>query len=665
MKNLLLTLLTTYLTAFFATKSTEQFANSTITDVTVYKESARVTRISEEITLTSGFGKVTLTQLSPFIDQSSVQVKLEGNGVINSVKFRKNYLKTEKVLSQIDSIADIYLSKNDSLAVVQLELSRLAIKEDFLESNKYIKGEYTGMNVTDLSQIDNYYNEQRYKVLQERKLLEQNEYELQDICKALKLQMIELQPQSEETPLDLIVHVSKANQPIRLKVEYKVGRAGWYTTYDMRAKSVKDSIFLIQKANVYQNTGENWEDVILSFSNERTDFSKHLPELQPWYLPERKVKTTPIAQTHNPQLSRKVQGYIYDQSTGEPLPFATIQVEGLGLGTDSDFNGYYELYLPPGEHTLKADYVGYESARLHVNNHRLDFYLKEGAVLDEVVISAYKVPLINMDNTSSSSTISSKKIRRLPKKNIAALATSTSGISVSGSRSKLTHYYVDGEKVSVKAQDAIPESKVEYTELNFKYTMEDPYSIISDGKTNEIALRPISLYADFVYRAVPKLSSSVYLTAYIDAWEDKDLTAGNMNLYFEESYIGQSLLDPSKTKDSLTLSLGVDSKISLERKRTKSYTKKIPLSSKKCTEVAYEITVKNNKSYEITLEVFDQIPVTTLKDIEVNNVAFSDKFELQTATGIGHWDINVKPRKNKVLKFNFDVKYPSRYHFQL
>jgi len=81
--------------------------------------------------------------------------------------------------------------------------------------------------------------------------------------------------------------------------------------------------------------------------------------------------------------------------------------------------------------------------------------LKEGILVDAVQIVAYKVPLIEMDNTSHGSTVTAESIRSLPTKSISAIAASSAGvsatldeISIRGSRSNNTVYYVDGVRVN-------------------------------------------------------------------------------------------------------------------------------------------------------------------------------------------------------------------------
>ncbi|ODS80145.1 MAG: hypothetical protein ABS46_15180 [Cytophagaceae bacterium SCN 52-12] len=55
-----------------------------------------------------------------------------------------------------------------------------------------------------------------------------------------------------------------------------------------------------------------------------------------------------------------IKGKITDQQ-GAPLPFAGINVKGTNLGTLSNSEGIYELFLDPGEYTVHFQYLGFRT----------------------------------------------------------------------------------------------------------------------------------------------------------------------------------------------------------------------------------------------------------------------------------------------------------------
>ncbi|MFY0601065.1 MAG: TonB-dependent receptor [Cyclobacteriaceae bacterium] len=86
-----------------------------------------------------------------------------------------------------------------------------------------------------------------------------------------------------------------------------------------------------------------------------------------------------------------ISGYIRDSETGENLIGATILDQNTLKGTVSNTYGFYSLTMPEGKLSLKITYVGYEfqEANIQLNeNKQLNYNLKAGSTLDEVVITA-------------------------------------------------------------------------------------------------------------------------------------------------------------------------------------------------------------------------------------------------------------------------------------
>lgn len=89
-----------------------------------------------------------------------------------------------------------------------------------------------------------------------------------------------------------------------------------------------------------------------------------------------------------------VTGKIFDQSTGEPLPFVNVFFKDSKIGTSSDINGQYriETYYPTD--SLVASMVGYSRMALRAKTDKaqvLDFGLKpSGIALHEITVVADK-----------------------------------------------------------------------------------------------------------------------------------------------------------------------------------------------------------------------------------------------------------------------------------
>ncbi len=91
---------------------------------------------------------------------------------------------------------------------------------------------------------------------------------------------------------------------------------------------------------------------------------------------------------------KTVKGNVSDES-GQPLIGANVIVIGASAGAVTDFDGNYSITVnqdPP--FSLKVTSVGFSESIKEVtsNNQTINFILKEGNKLDEIVISASRTP---------------------------------------------------------------------------------------------------------------------------------------------------------------------------------------------------------------------------------------------------------------------------------
>ena len=111
-----------------------------------------------------------------------------------------------------------------------------------------------------------------------------------------------------------------------------------------------------------------------------------------------------------------VTGTVNDES-GMPLPGANVIVMGTSSGAISDFDGKFTLSVsqaPP--FTVQISSVGFTSATEEVtaNNQDLSITLIEGSFLDEVVVTASRVPQRIFESPVTVEKYSLKNIQRTP-----------------------------------------------------------------------------------------------------------------------------------------------------------------------------------------------------------------------------------------------------------
>ncbi len=193
-----------------------------------------------------------------------------------------------------------------------------------------------------------------------------------------------------------------------------------------------------------------------------------------------------------------------------------------------------------------------------------------------------------------------------------------------------------------------------------QYIISTPYSILSNSKNHKVDIAQHEVAATYQYKAVPKLDPTAFLVAQITNWEKYNLLAGEANIFFEDAFVGNSFIDPAAANDTMDISLGRDKNIVISRTKVGEESKKMILGSDKSVEYTLEIKVKNNKAKAVTIEIKDQIPVSTNGDIEVSCEV--KEGVLDKETGIITNEFAVNPSEEKVFRFTYKVKYPKKYN---
>ncbi|MGK0365390.1 MAG: outer membrane receptor protein involved in Fe transport [Saprospiraceae bacterium] len=176
-----------------------------------------------------------------------------------------------------------------------------------------------------------------------------------------------------------------------------------------------------------------------------------------------------------------LSGKVTDADTGEPILFGDVVVYrngGLVTGEQTDFDGNFIISpMDPGTYEVVFKYVGYTDVKYEGvlitadKETTLDATMASGVTLEAAVVIAYAVPLVEQDNTTQGASLTSKDIANLPSKNIAGIISQVAGagsadegdaVSIRGSRSDGTYYYIDGIRVS---GNLIPQSEIEQLQV--------------------------------------------------------------------------------------------------------------------------------------------------------------------------------------------------------
>lgn len=591
----------------------EKSIQSSIEEVTLFLQGAQVFEKASG-TVPAGESILVLKGLSPYLKEQSLQVKGFGDFTIQAVNKRMDYLQDQDFSQEVDEltaqIEKIQAQQKQDKARIEI----LHEKSNLLQANKDLGGREAGPSITELQQAIALF-ERELTGIKKEEISIQEKIRKQDLeIRKLRNQIGSFQESDQEATSEIRIRVkAQRSGSARFEINYLVDNAGWYPKYDIRAKSVTEPIQINYKAEVFQNTGVDWKNVKLRFSNGNPNQSGVAPNLSKWEL--NYARLTKRLNLSLPKLPGTVSGIILDEN-GKGLPGASVLVEGSTIGTSTDSEGKYTLTLPAKAERLVVAFIGYQKEEVGING-RSSISLRlspDDMALDEVVAESY----------SANSAFQRRKNRSEPAPSAPTILTS-----------------------------------FQENQTTVEIAVDQPYSIRSKGEKTMVELKSYDIPAQFQYKTIPKLDKDAFLIAQLQDWAQYNFLEGESNLYFEDGFVGRSILNTAALEDTLSISMGRDRSILIKREKISEFSQKRTIGSNITESRGYAITVRNNKSQPISILVQDQIPVSVNADISVESTELS-RGKLDPTTGIVSWELQLPPGQQEVLNLRYEVKYPKR-----
>lgn len=544
MKKLLaLTVLITLINVSFAT--TEITVKSKIKNVTVFLNGAQVFR-KAKFNIYKGVTDIVFDSISSNINANSIQVKGKGKYIILDTKYKYYQPSASTTPPNIPANVIAKMKKiTDSLDFVAFDLEEVKFKKDvldlekqFLVSNKSMKSDSLPLLIDAMRFLRAKYNDINAILIKVKK----QEYHLNKTKTGLQTRLNKIKADNAKKYIaqptypryQIIVTVSAEETTAGIiNVNYLVNDASWSPKYDIRATGINQPIELTYKANIYQNSGENWDNVILKLSTNNPNKSKIKPILPVWYL------------------------------------------------------NYYTPY----------------TSKIRANRS-----------------IATMVGMINESMKDSKYLLDEMEEQLAPAQTSAYYATMNENLT------------------------------------NIEFDLSIPYTIPSDGQNHLVAIKNEKLDAKYQYYMVPKLDKDAFLVADIRGFEGLSLLPAKANIYFEGTFIGETMLNPDVMGDSLAVTLGRDERISIRRKLVKEETKEKFLGDKQLKYFTYELEVKNHRANNIDIIIEDQIPVPSNDEIKVS-LLNTGKAEYIKKTGLLSWKFNMIAKQSKKMTFKYSVEY--------
>ena len=194
------------------------------------------------------------------------------------------------------------------------------------------------------------------------------------------------------------------------------------------------------------------------------------------------------------------------------------------------------------------------------------------------------------------------------------------------------------------------------TDTMMEYTLNGTWSINKDNPTI-VDIYTKNVPCEYHIIAVPKLEDCGYLCAKVKAQEISEVLESSASIYHNDTFLGDLYLDFDGSSEDYEISLGRDETIRLKREQKKKYTSNVLLKAQKKTEYHYELTVTSNKNKPCEVVLYDQIPVSEIKEISVDTINLSQG-DLDKETGEIKWNLKMEPNTEEKKTIEYTIQWP-------
>ena len=333
--------------------------------VTVFAGSALVERRGE-LKLPKGLHRVVLSGLPARLDDTSVRVTLSGEGAPHLVGFAVESIPAAEIVSteareleaEQEGLADARKLIDDGRAVLQDRRAFVTALRATMQSRWTLNMALAPIDVAAMALVHNH-AARRLRELgaRERKLdLEQADNERkQDL---VRRKLATLSSKRERQTKTVAVDVRNARDgEVTVEVRYLVPGAHWRNVYDAVLEGT--SVRFIQYAIVTQQTGEDWENVVLRLSSAAAASRVTIPQLtaqqvsfQPPYRPR------PRDYRRGYYKGGKTRGGGERPTTGMPSPMPMreeAKKEEVDVASVASVSEFAATYAVDGRASLASD----------------------------------------------------------------------------------------------------------------------------------------------------------------------------------------------------------------------------------------------------------------------------------------------------------------------
>ncbi|TAL36547.1 MAG: mucoidy inhibitor MuiA family protein [Alphaproteobacteria bacterium] len=199
-----------------------------------------------------------------------------------------------------------------------------------------------------------------------------------------------------------------------------------------------------------------------------------------------------------------------------------------------------------------------------------------------------------------------------------------------------------------------------------EYKIPGPANVPSDGTESKLLVGNFDIESKLQIHIKPQMSTDAYLVVHSKLKGDSPVLPGQVNLFRDEAYVGQSTLPLLRPDEEYDLYFGVDDQVAVKRKVLKDESSQAGIITKdKVLTRNFVTELQNLHKTPVDIVVKETIPSPRNERIHVDiakdtttpgYVADADNIK-----GLLNWQFKMEPKEKKNLKLDWTVSWPSDF----
>lgn len=263
-------------------QSTTQKIN--LDNVTVFLRGAELFN-SGSVRLPAGESEVVFTNVAGRINEQSLSISASNGVMVLSSGIRNDYLVDENLspkAQEIQKELDAVKAEREGL---QIQLSVIQEQLAVLEANRQLAQSDGRISAAEIGKMLDLISTRMTSALKQQVQLNLDVSKLDERIGKLEQQLNEERNKGYQPGGQVVVkfYAPQATTS-QVRMSYVVNDAGWVPAYDLHVPKVGAPVNVTYKANVFQNTGINWDKVNLTLSTGNPSQGVQVPTLRPWHI---------------------------------------------------------------------------------------------------------------------------------------------------------------------------------------------------------------------------------------------------------------------------------------------------------------------------------------------------------------------------------------------